>query len=143
MIYPLKVNYLCPYCQSYLRVWNNIIIVAKSETSKQQCILLFNAELGNYEVIHHSTIRFEEGEKVEFFCPVCHADLTASEINENLVRIIMIDEDNKKFDIYFSKVSSENSTFKIQNNNIIESLGEDHSNYLDYFMSKFKNRGSG
>ena len=31
MKYPLKVNYLCPHCRSYLRIWNNIIFIIKSE----------------------------------------------------------------------------------------------------------------
>jgi hypothetical protein len=140
VIYPLKENYLCPHCHSYLRVWNNIILIAKSELSNQQGILLFNAEVGNYDLIHHSSLKFVDGEIVNIICPVCKADLTASEINENLVRIVMTDENKKTYDIYFSKIFGEHSTFVIQEENIIERRGEDSSNYLSYFQSKLKKR---
>lgn len=138
MYYQLKVNYLCPHCRAYLRVWNNIILIARSERSNQQGILLFNAEVGNYELIHHSSISFEEGELVDIICPVCHADLTASEISDNLTRIVMIDENNKEYNIYFSKICGEKSTFKIEKNNIVESYGPDSSHYVSYFMSRIK-----
>ena len=49
----LDVNYVCPNCRSYLRVWNNIIMSVKSRTEDKQGILLVNPELGNYEFISH------------------------------------------------------------------------------------------
>ncbi|MFA4851388.1 MAG: hypothetical protein WC868_01555 [Bacteroidales bacterium] len=136
----LKINYLCPHCRSYLRVWNNIILKIKSDLKNSQGILLLNAEPGNYTLIHHSSIKFEEGEKWDFICPVCGADLTATEINNNLAKIIMIDENNKVFDVYFSKICGEHSTFLIQEDNIVEKYGEKSSSYVDYFMSKFKKK---
>jgi hypothetical protein len=140
MIYHLKENYLCPHCNSYLRVWNNLILTVKSKVNNQKGILLFNAEVGNYGLIHHSTLKFEDGETVDIFCPVCQADLTATEINKNLVRIIMTDEDNKVYDIYFSKVIGEQSTFLIQEDDVIERHGENSTNYQSYFESKLKKR---
>lgn len=134
----LTINYLCPNCRSYLRVWNNIIFTVKLKSKKQQGILLLYPELGNYDFIHHTSIKFEEGELVDFICPLCHADLTATEINENLARVILIDENNKEYDVYFSKICGEHSTFKIKEDDIVEKYGEDSSSYLSYFMSKFK-----
>jgi len=134
----LKINYLCPDCRSYLRVWNNVIFTVKLKSKNQQGILLLNPELGNYDFIHHTSIKFEEGELVDFICPVCHADLTATEINENLARVILTDENKKEYDVYFSKICGEHSTFKIKEDDIIEKYGEDSSSYLSYFMSKFK-----
>jgi rubredoxin len=138
MKYSLKTNYLCPHCRSYLRVWNNIIFIAKSESRNLQCILLYNPELGNYDLIHHSSIEFEEGEMLNFICPVCRADLTAVNLNSNLAKIVMIDENNREFDIYFSRICGEKSTFVIQENDIIEKFGEDSSSYVNYFMSRLK-----
>jgi rubredoxin len=134
----LKINYLCPHCRAYLRVWNNIILTIKSGTKNSQGILLLNAEPGNYSLIHHSSIKFEEGEKWDFICPVCGADLTAADINRNLAKIIMIDENNKEFDVYFSKICGEHSTFLIHKNDIIEKYGEENSSYVNYFMSRLK-----
>lgn len=135
----LKNNYLCPCCKSYLKVWNNIIFSVKSYKDSKRGILLLNPELGNYSVISHASLVFDEGEIVEFFCPVCQADLTAKDININLVRILMLDEKNNELDVYFSKTCGEHSTFRIDKNNIVEKYGEDTSAYVNYFMSKLKN----
>ena len=86
----------------------------------------------------HPTLRLDEGEIVDFYCPVCHKSLTADDINSNLVRIIMTDEKKNKFDVYFSRVTGEHSTFKISENNIIAKYGKDDSHYVNYFLSKFR-----
>ncbi len=140
---PLKNNYLCPHCRSFLRVWNNIILIVKSVSRNLQCILLLNPKIGNYDLIHHSSIEFKEGEMLDFICPVCRADLTAIGIHKNLVRIIMINRNNIEFDVYFSKICGEHSTFVIHKDDIIEKHGEDSSSYVNYFMSRLKKDKSG
>ena len=138
MKYDLKDNFLCPHCRAYLRVWNNIIFIVNSSLRNLYSILLLNPELGNYNLIHHSSIEFEEGEMLNFMCPVCRADLTATGININLVKIIMIDENDKEYEIYFSKICGEHSTFLIHDDDIVEKFGKDSSSYVNYFMSKLK-----
>ena len=138
----LKINYLCPSCRSYLRVWNYIIFTVKYHSDNKKALLLLNPELGNYDLIHHSSVKCKEGEIVDFFCPVCHADLTAAEINKNLAHVIMIDENNKEYHVFFSKICGEHSTFKIKEDDIVERYGEDSSAYVNFFMSRFKKRGS-
>ncbi|MBC8487097.1 MAG: hypothetical protein H8D45_13800 [Bacteroidetes bacterium] len=135
---PMKVHYLCPNCRSYLRVWNNIIFTVKSAEGKKQGLLLLNPEVGNYTYVSHPSLKFFESEKVEFFCPVCFSNLTAKQINENLVKIIMVDEQLHEFDIYFSKIAGQHATFKIAQDNIIERHGEHSSSYVNYFMSKLR-----
>jgi hypothetical protein len=142
MKYSLKTNYLCPHCRSYLRVWNNIIFIVKSESRNLRCILLLNPELGNYDMIQHSSFECIKGDPFIFICPVCHADLTAVEVNSNFVKIIMIDENNKEFDVYFSRICGERSTFLIQEDDILEKYGEDSSSYVNYFMSRLKKHRS-
>ena len=93
----LDVNYLCPDCRSYLRVWNNIIFSVKSCTEDKKGLLLLNPELGNYEFISHFKLDFNEMECLDFFCPVCGSNLEATDVNKKLVRIKMIDEDQKSF----------------------------------------------
>ena len=139
----LKNNYLCPHCRSYLRVWNNIILIVKSVSRNLQCILLLNPKIGNYDLIHHSSIEFNEGEMLDFICPVCRADLTAFGIHKNLVRIIMINRKKLEFDVYFSKICGERSTFVIHKDDIIEKHGENSSAYVNYFMSRLKKDKSG
>ena len=134
----LKINYLCPSCRSYIRVWNYIIFTVRRHSDKKMGLLLLNPELGNYDLIHHSSLKFDEGEMIDFLCPVCHADLTATEINKNLAHIVMIDENNKEYHVFFSKICGEQSTFKIKEDDIVEMHGEDSSAYVNYFMSRFK-----
>jgi rubredoxin len=134
----LDVNYLCPDCRSYLRVWNNVIFSVKSCTEDKKGLLLLNPELGNYEFISHPKVDFKEMDCLEFFCPVCGANLQATEVNPKLARVIMIDADQKEYAIYFSRLRGEESTFKISNGDIVEKYGKDSSSYVDYFMSRLK-----
>jgi len=134
----LKHNYSCPKCHAFLRIWNNIIFTIRSADGEKKGILLLNPKLGNYSITSHPSLHFEEGELIDFFCPVCHASLAADKINSNLVRIIMTDEEGEQYDVYFSRIIGEESTFKIQDNNIIARFGKDDSHYVNYFLSKFR-----
>ena len=134
----LKHNYSCPHCGSFLRVWNNIIFTVSSPDKVRKGILLLNPKLGNYTLTSHETLEFAEGEIVEFFCPVCLTDLRATSINENLVRVLMSDSDGRTFDVYFSRIVGEHSTFKIKDNDVIEKFGKDDSHYINYFLSKLR-----
>jgi len=143
MRHDLKVNFLCPHCRAYLRVWNNIIFIVNSKLRNLHAILLLNPELGNYNLVHHSSIEFEEGEMLNFMCPICRVDLTATGINNSLTKIVMIDENNKEYDLYFSNICGEHSTFLIHDDDIVEKYGKDSSSYVNYFMSKLKKGISG
>lgn len=131
-------NYLCPHCRAYLRVWNNIIFTIRRCDDDKKGLILLNANLGDYTVLSHPELTFKKGECVEFICPVCHMNLTAENINDKLAHVVMIDEEGVEFDIYFSKIAGEHTTFKIEKNNIIAQYGEDSSSYVSYFMSKMK-----
>jgi hypothetical protein len=50
----------------------------------------------------------------------------------HLVRIIMIDENGKEFDIYFSGIVGENCTYKISETGV-EKTGPDAKLYDKYF----------
>jgi hypothetical protein len=104
-------------------------------------LLLLNPELGNYEFISHYTLGFNKMDCLDFFCPLCGSILTATDVNKNLARVIMIDEDQKEYDLYFSRLRGEQSTFKTSNGDIVEKYGKDSSSYVDYFMSKYKRVG--
>jgi hypothetical protein len=83
-------------------------------------------------------LEFKEMECLDFFCPICRSNLTATDVNKNLVRIIMIDKNQREYDLYFSRLRGEHSTFIISDDNIVKKYGKDSSSYVDYFMSKFK-----
>lgn len=130
----MKQNeYICPKCGGFLKVNAKIIFIALKDDEKKGIILL-NPELGDYKRIAHNTLELKDGERLTFLCPICHSDLSANEINRNLARIIMIDENGTEFKILFSEVQGEKCTYRICKKEI-KTFGEDSSTYVNYFGS--------
>ena len=125
----MKQNFICPRCNGYLNVGDHIILAAESKKGKPG-LILFSPELGNYTTIKNPEFKTTEGEKYEFYCPLCKQKL-AADIHDNLSHIIMIDEDKNKYQILFSKIAGEKSTYKIIGESA-EIYGDHHSNYIDF-----------
>jgi len=124
----MKDNYLCPHCRGHLNTGNQIIF--SSRTSKGGLgLILLHPSLGEYSVSTHPLFEYEDGEKLQFYCPMCHKEL-ASDFHINLAKILLIDEGGKEFHILFSKIAGEKCTFKIIGDNV-EVFGEHSNNYLD------------
>jgi hypothetical protein len=71
-------------------------------------------------------------------CPVCCEPLATKNFSKDLVDVLMIDKEQKEYHVCFSSIAGEHTTFKIEENNIVEEYGEDSSAYLDYFVQKMK-----
>lgn len=125
----MAINYLCPYCNGYINIGDNIVFSARSQDNTMGLIFL-HPELGNYSVEKHQSFNFTEGEKLEFFCSICHKNLT-SWTQENLAKVILEDEKGNIFEILFSKVAGEKSTYKTIGENV-EVYGEHAKRYLDF-----------
>lgn len=125
-----KNNFLCPKCHGFLNANDNIVFSTKT-TKGDQGLLLMHTELGNYKVTSHPAYNYQEGTPLDFFCPICHAEL-ASDVNKNLAKILMVDEKGKEFDILFSKIAGEKSTYKVIGDSI-EIYGDDSGKYIDFF----------
>ena len=123
-------DYKCPKCYGNIRVGDNIILSAKNKELPGAVVLL-HPELGNYSVFHHPSFKYEKGDIIEFFCPICHHNLDSSK-HMNLAMVIMTDENNQDFDIYFSKVTGEKSTLKMIGEHM-EVFGQHSEEYLDFF----------
>jgi len=129
----MKNDYLCPYCRGYLKVGNNIIFAIRTQ-AQERGLLLLSPELGNYRISKHSTLKLIDGERVETFCPMCHSNLRAINVNKNLAEVIMVDEEGEQYEIFFSEIVGEHSTYKIHDSDI-ESYGDDTADYMNYFGS--------
>lgn len=125
----MKKNFVCPRCKGFLNVGDKIVLGANSASGKSG-LIFFNPEIGNYSTEMNPGFDVAPGEKVDFFCPICQKKLS-SEIHDNLSRLLMIDENQKSFEILFSKISGEKSTYKIIGESV-ESFGDHHSNYIDF-----------
>lgn len=127
----MKNDFLCPKCNGYLNVGDYIIFSAKTKRGDLGLILL-SPKIGDYTVHKHPFFNFKKGERVQFFCPICHADLVAIDVNENLAKIKMIDDKNKEHTILFSGIAGEKCTYKITDKNV-EAFGKDASKYINFF----------
>jgi len=125
----MKNNFICPKCRAYLNVGNQIILALDSKDGHAG-LVLFNPELGNYTTETNPGFIVEEGKKYNFYCPVCQAKL-AADIHDNLSRIIMVDAEKNEYEILFSKIAGEKSTYKIIGESV-EIFGDHHSNYIDF-----------
>jgi len=127
----METNYICPKCRSYLNIADKIVLSLKVK-DKQEGLILFEKELGNYNIKKHDVIEYQKGDVLGFYCPICHENLAAEDVNSNLAKIIMLDKEGKEFEIVFSKVAGEQATYKLKNNEI-EAFGDDSDKYLNYF----------
>jgi hypothetical protein len=130
----MKQNeFICPKCNGFLKVNVKIIFIAQKEDGHKGLILL-NPELGDYKRIVHTSMDLKDGEKITFLCPICQSDLSANDINKNLARIMMTDENGTEYKILFSEVLGEKCTYRICRKEV-EAFGEDSSRYMNYFGS--------
>ena len=128
--------YICPQCRGHLKVGEYIVFAAKN-ARKNSGLLLLHPRIGNYTSIKHPSFDYIDGESIDFYCPLCQNRLVAS-FDENLVYVIMIDRDQKEYDIYFSRIAGEQSTYQVRDDTVM-SAGEDSSKYTYFKMSdKFK-----
>lgn len=129
----MKKQYICPKCGGFLRVGEDIIFLIRNKEKQRGLILLHHA-IGNYTTHKNADFKIEMGERLEFCCPLCHANLT-SDIDENLTHVLL-DEEGKKNDIYFSKIAGEKSTYVVNEDGVI-TAGE-HSDRYTYFKMEDK-----
>ncbi|HUW92075.1 MAG TPA: hypothetical protein VMV74_02840 [Bacteroidales bacterium] len=99
--------------------------------STKRGLIFLNPELGNYTKTTHPSFEVEEGSEYMYTCPICHSQLNSMKY-PHLVRIIMIDEKGKEFDIYFSGIAGEKCTYQLTDAGVVKK-GPDASKYDKYF----------
>jgi hypothetical protein len=127
----MATEYLCKACRGVLNVKTSIVLAASNVNSPKKGLVYLNPELGNYTVTTHPSFIMKEGEEYLIKCPICHAHLNSLKY-DHLVRIIMINEEGKEFDIYFSDIVGEKCTYKISGSTV-EKIGPDAVKYTKYF----------
>jgi plastocyanin len=122
-------DFLCPKCRSFLNIGKNVIFTVVSEDGDKGVVML-HQELGNYSVDKHRDFEIVKGKKYEFFCPACGVEL-ASDVNKNLTHVLMVGKENKEYEVLFSKIAGEKSTYCIIGENV-SMYGDDYGNYVDF-----------
>ena len=128
----MATEYLCKICRGHLNVKTSIVLSASQVNGSQRGLIFLNPEIGNYTTTTHPSFRIAEGEEYIYTCPICHSQLNSAKY-KHLVRIIMIDDEKKEFDIYFSGIAGEKCTYKIRGNKIEAETGPDVKIYDKYF----------
>jgi len=131
----MKTDFICPQCQGHLLVSDKIILTAITRQDKKSGMILLSPKLGDYATIQHPGFEIKKGDEVDYYCPICHANLSASDVDQNLVRIFMVDEKDDRYEIYFSGVSGEKCTYKVSDKKV-EKFGESAEKYYKYFMAR-------
>ena len=129
-------DFLCPNCHEHIRVGDQLIFKVKN-SKKQSALLLLSSQIGNYSSVKHPSFEITQGEVLDFYCPLCSSALR-SDIHPNLAMVHMIDEKGKRYEVYFSQVTGEHSTFETDGESL-HAAGEDAGKYT-YFKvgDKFK-----
>jgi len=127
----MTAEYLCKICKGHLKVKTSIVLAASKTNSTERGLIFLNPEIGNYTTTTHHSFKIEKGAKYIYTCPICHSQLNSAKYN-HLVRIIMVDDAGKQYDIYFSDIGGEKCTFKIRGSKI-EKEGPDTKKYDKYF----------
>ncbi len=130
----MKNDFLCPYCKGKLNVKSNLVLSVTTE-SKKSGLVFISPKLGNYETTTHPSFKIKDGEHLDYFCPICHANLAAIEFDENLAKVLMTDKSQKVYEIVFSEIAGEHCTYKLVDSKI-ESYGEHVDHYTNFFGNK-------
>ena len=127
----MENHYLCPHCRGHLRVGDYIVFKIRN-TMREKGLLLLHPEVGNYSSIRHPQFNFLEGERVDFFCPLCMSNLDAA-MDENLVHVIKVDQMGREHEVYFSRIAGENSTYQVSGEGVMVA-GEHSYRYTQFLV---------
>jgi hypothetical protein len=128
----MAIQYLCKVCRGHLNVKTSIILAAQKVNSNKRGLVYLNPELGNYTSTTHESFQLMQGEEYIYTCPICGAQLNSRKYY-HLVRLVMIDDEGKEFNIYFSDIAGEKCTYKIRGTKIEIAQGPDAKRYDKYF----------
>ncbi len=128
--------YVCPHCYAYLNVGNQLIfkVITKENT---QGLVILNNKPGNFESVTGPGIEKIEGDLYTFCCPVCNHTLHDNNMNEKLVKILMISDDQIMHEIYFSGIFGEECTYVIRQGKV-RFFGKHYQEYLNQ-IEQYKN----
>lgn len=128
----MKNDYLCPHCRGHLKVHEYIVVSAKKENGATG-LLFLSPKVGDYKTKTHISFKLEEGQHLDIYCPICHEDLAAKDVNSNLARIIRVVEAGVEDILLFSEITGEHCTYVIHPDDEMEAFGEDSQQYMNFF----------
>jgi len=112
-------RFYCPQCKAHLNPGTKIIM--RFGVRGKTGLILFSPTVGDYASILPEGVEFRDGERVDFFCPVCQAGF-ASASDARLGEVLLSRDDDDMVRIGFSRVYGEKATFVISSD-AVQSYG--------------------
>ena len=106
----MENQYMCPHCRSYLKVGDTIVFKIRN-CRREKGLLLIQEEGGYFSGVKHPSIHADEGERIDFYCPICMQSLDAP-ADENLVQVLMIDDEGYEHTVYFSPIQGKEFVYQ-------------------------------
>ena len=118
-------EYSCPKCQAMLNPGCAIILTAYHDDKR--FLIGMHPQPGKYEIFLPPKELCEDGEKWEFYCPLCQDTLRTKE-DANFCELgLMVDGETLR--ILFSRVAGEHATFILHEDLVKERHGKDADLY--------------
>ncbi|MCP4291640.1 MAG: hypothetical protein GY780_07370 [bacterium] len=113
----MKNTFSCPHCESVLNPSVKILLGVKYRNKKG--LVLLSPQPGNYKFICDSSVSavLKPGSTLNFFCPVCSADLV-SPANKKFAEINLSGPGDHFRKVEFSRIFGTHATFIIDGDNI-------------------------
>jgi hypothetical protein len=118
-------TYGCPFCGSVVNPDETVILVAAREGL--QILMGFHPQPGNYTVYLPPGVELGQGERWDFYCPLCRQNLASAE-NEDLCELQLWQGDVRRR-VMFSRVAGERATYIVMDENSDERHGEHAQKY--------------
>jgi hypothetical protein len=123
----MKRMYFCLKCKATLNP--DVKLILTMAKGRRRSLILLSPQPGNYSIIVPDDVVLRRGDKVDFFCPACGANLR-SEASTHLTEIGFQLEDGTKGRVNFSRKFGEHATYFVTKEQI-RSYGDNAAMYGD------------
>lgn len=127
-------DYICPKCKGHLNVGGYLVFATRTP-KKHKGLILLSPKVGEYNYVHHEKLHVKKGELLDIECPICQADLSSERNKEHVMIHMLGAEDNTEYDLYFSKVVGNQSTYLVAHDNV-ETFGDDALDFEELFYEE-------
>jgi len=103
-----QYDYFCPKCDEKLSESNQVVFTIQRNNEKSKIFL--EPKPGSYSIKCQPECTFVLNEEVDFFCPYCEENLKSDRYSK-FVEIILKVTDSVIFDVFFSRIYGDHTTY--------------------------------
>ncbi len=125
----------CPKCRCVLNLDEMIVLIMQRGSART--LIGLHSDPGNYNYTVPPGTNITEGDAWDFYCPMCKGALQASECNDRLCRLELINQNGEPQQALFSRVAGEKATFIVTSNKVQQKFGP-HATRFDPHLIHMK-----